>query len=130
MSSTQGREWWQRNIDRYFRVLEGKHGRTRDPYVLQQEIANGTAELRKETDVFTEKFQQDVESYTERLKNSINKSSLLWTPLPIWMSWKKTKPHWKIGKRCENRRWTDCERRFGTWERQSPHDNGRKTCED
>lgn len=91
MSSAQKREWWQRNLDRYFYMLEGKHGRIRDSYELQQEIANGAAELRKEIDAFAEKFQQDVEGYTERLKNSLSESSPLWTPLPTWMNWKKKK---------------------------------------
>lgn len=105
MSSAQRREWWQRNLDRYFYILEGKHGRTRDPYELQQEIENGIAELREETDEFTEKFQQDVEGYTERLKNSMNESSPLWTPLPTWLSWKKNKR--SVGKLEKDRKVID-----------------------
>lgn len=91
VSNAQRREWWQRNLDKSFRLLEGKHGRTRDPYELQQGIAEYSAEFLKKIDEFTENFQQDVESYTQRLKNSMNGSSSLWTPLPNWRSWKKKK---------------------------------------
>lgn len=91
MYTTHKRKWWQRSLDRSFRMLEGEHGRIRDPIELQQEIATDATELRKETDAFTEKFQQDIDSYVERLKNSIKKSSPLWTPLPTWGSWKKKK---------------------------------------
>lgn len=91
MSNAQRREWWQRNLDKSFRMLEEKHGKTRDSYELQQGIAKYSAEFLKKLDEFTEKFQQDVESYTQRLENSMSGSSSLWTPLPNWRSWKKKK---------------------------------------
>jgi hypothetical protein len=61
------RSWWERSLDKHFRFLEGRSGRTRDPHELQKELANGTKELIEETKGYIEKFQEDVKRYAERL---------------------------------------------------------------
>lgn len=61
------RNWWRRSLDRHFRFLEGRSERKRDPHELQKEIANRIKEIREETKIYSEKFQQDVERYAERL---------------------------------------------------------------
>ncbi|MCW3987823.1 MAG: hypothetical protein NWE87_05855, partial [Candidatus Bathyarchaeota archaeon] len=81
-------EWWERNLDRYLRMLEGKHDRCRDPIELQQEISNDAEKMVEERDAFTAKFQQDVGRYTKRMNESLSGSGPLWTPLPSWQSWR------------------------------------------
>jgi len=88
-SMSEKNDWWERNLARYFRILEGRHDRCRDPVELQQEISNDAARMVEDRDVFAAKFQQGVDRYTKRMNESLSGSGPLWRPLPSWQSWRK-----------------------------------------
>lgn len=89
VSEEEKKVWWLRSLDQYFRVLEGKQHRCRDPVELRQEISDGAERMVKDREMFAEGFQQDVDAYSQRFAHSLSGEAPLWRPLPSWQSWKR-----------------------------------------
>lgn len=82
-------QWWERNIDRYFRMLEGRQDRCRDPRELQKEMASDANRIVGDREAYADRWQKSLEDVSKRMSRSLSGDAPLWTPLPTWQSWKR-----------------------------------------